>query len=196
MYSQNQEEPIILAYFSKNMGKLLDIGAYDGEMFSNTRQLLEDGWTGVMVEASPVNFVKLMEATDHMSDRLQLWNVALVPDKSGPMAWHDSCGDAVSTLSDKHLEKWAHHGEWRKFYINTLNVMDFFERVGTDYDFLILDVEGINYELLMAMPYDLLNRLKLICIEYDSHMQAVTDYLNDFGFKVIHRNGENLIFAK
>lgn len=196
MYSQNQEEAVILAYFSSPTGKLLDIGAFDGEMFSNTRQLLEDGWAGVMVEPSPVTFTKLMENTDHLSERLQLWNVALVPGKSGPMAWYDSCGDAVSTLSESHLLKWSQHGEWRRFYINTLYIMDFFDRVGTDFDMLSLDVEGINYDILMAMPYDLLNSLKLICIEYDNKMQEITDYLKGFGFKVVHRNGENLIFVK
>lgn len=196
MYSQNQEEAIILAYFSTPTGKLLDIGAYDGEMFSNTRQLLEDGWAGVMVEASPVNFVKLMELTDHLSERLQLWNVALVPGKSGPMTWYDSCGDAVSTLSEAHLLKWSQQAEWRKLYINTLNIMDFFERVGTDFQMMSLDVEGINYDLLMAMPYDLLNSLQLICIEYDNKMQEITDYLKEFSFKIVHRNGENLIFVK
>ena len=196
MYSQNQEEAVILAYFSSPTGKLLDIGAFDGEMFSNTRQLLEDGWSGVMVEPSPVNFVKLMEATDHLSERLQLWNVALVPGKSGPVTWYDSCGDAVSTLSEAHLLKWSQHGEWRRLYINALHVMEFFERVGTDFDMLSLDVEGINYDILMAMPYDLLNSLKLICIEYDNKMQEITDYLKGFGFKIVHRNGENLIFVK
>ena len=74
--------------------------------------------------------------------------------------------------------------------------MDFFDRVGTDFDMLSLDVEGINYEILMAMPYDLLNALKLICIEYDSKMQEITDYLKGFKFKIVHRNGENLIFVK
>lgn len=196
MYSQNQEEAIILAYFPSPTGKLLDIGAYDGEQLSNTRQLLENGWAGVMVEASPIIFTKLLENVDHMSDRVQLWNTALVPDKSGPMAWYDSCGDAVSTLSETHLAKWSSHAEWRRFYINTLNVMDFFDRVGTDFDMLSLDVEGINYEILMAMPYDLLNALKLICIEYDSKMQEITDYLKGFKFKIVHRNGENLIFVK
>jgi hypothetical protein len=48
----------------------------------------------------------------------------------------------------------------------------------------------------MAMPYALLERLRMIVIEYDDKMQPITEYLNGFKFKVVHRNGENLIFVK
>src|SRR5262245_12533077 len=44
LYSQNDEEGIIAGYFGGRTGTLLDIGAYDGVSFSNSRRLIESGW--------------------------------------------------------------------------------------------------------------------------------------------------------
>ena len=42
MYSQNQEEQIILDYFNDvKVGHVLDIGANDGKTFSNSLALIE-----------------------------------------------------------------------------------------------------------------------------------------------------------
>ena len=44
MYSQNNEEQVILDYFGNKIGNLLDIGANDGITLSNSRKLIELGW--------------------------------------------------------------------------------------------------------------------------------------------------------
>ncbi len=59
MYSQNNEEQIIIEYFKDFKGHLLDIGANDGLTLSNSRKLIELGWTGDLVEPSPNAFQKL-----------------------------------------------------------------------------------------------------------------------------------------
>lgn len=196
MYSQNKEDAVIGAYFASKIGRFLDIGAYDGIRLSNTRKLLENGWSGTYVEPSPPIFGELLSNTMDYIPYVKLWNTALTHEKSGMVMFHDSLGDAISTISDKHIEKWKQHSRWRSFMIHMTNVIDFFDVEGTDFDFLSLDVEGLNYEILMAMPYALLSSVQMICIEYDDKMQELTDYITSFGFKVVHRNAENLIFAK
>ena len=47
MYSQNNEEEIIVAEFERmgvTTGRFLEIGAYDGKGFSNTFRLAQLGW--------------------------------------------------------------------------------------------------------------------------------------------------------
>src|SRR3990167_9754252 len=62
MYSQKKEDNLIWNYFKdKPPGNLLDIGANDGRLFSNSLWLIEHGWGGVMVEPSPKAFEKLKE---------------------------------------------------------------------------------------------------------------------------------------
>lgn len=50
MYSQNDEEAIIMRYFANRTGRLLDIGAADGMTNSNSLALIERGWRAVLVE--------------------------------------------------------------------------------------------------------------------------------------------------
>lgn len=55
-YSQNGEESHILHYFEVmgiKKGHLVDLGAGDGYTMSNTRALLEKGWTGDLYDGDP-----------------------------------------------------------------------------------------------------------------------------------------------
>jgi len=61
MYSQNNEEDVILNYFGSFVGTFLDCGANDGVTLSNTRALAERGWCGVLVEPSPKAYARLKE---------------------------------------------------------------------------------------------------------------------------------------
>ena len=58
-YSQNDEDVQVLNYFGNFKGTLLDLGANDGITLSNSRKLMEQGWQGVLVEASPITYKKL-----------------------------------------------------------------------------------------------------------------------------------------
>ena len=196
MYSQNQEEAVITSYFTSNDGRFLDIGAFDGINLSNTRKLLENGWSGVLVEPSPIVFTKLLDATADYADKVQLANIALTPDYFDLTVWRDSMGEAISTISQSHVQKWSSHKEWREFYISPVHIIDFCNTFGNDFDFISIDVEGINWQLLSAMPGWMFDKCRMVCIEYDSHMNAITELMVKYGFKIIHRNGENLIFVK
>ena len=62
MYSQNNEEQVILNYFSnQNQGIFLDIGANDGITLSNVRALAEKGWKGALIEPSKISYNKAKE---------------------------------------------------------------------------------------------------------------------------------------
>ena len=105
MYSQNDEEQIILDYFKTNSGKrLLDIGAYDGKSLSNSLALIEMGWTGVLIEASPTNFTKIIREYPHL-DKIDAV-CAAIGTSSKLVKFHDS-GEMVSTTDPAHLEKWS-----------------------------------------------------------------------------------------
>lgn len=195
MYSQNQEEAVITAYFGSQTGRLLDIGSHDGVNLSNSRKLLENGWSGVLVEPSPTVFDKLLENTTEMQERVSLWNTAVAV-QSSVVDFTDSMGDYISTLSQEHLNKWSAHLNWRKFKVKTVTVAELLEAEGMQYDFITIDVEGTNWEILKALPNEVLESARMVCIEYDQWMTAMKNYLSPFGFKVIHQNGENLIFVK
>ena len=64
-YSQYGEDQIIAAEFLRQESAhrfFLDIGAWHPTIFSNTRLLIEQGWSGVIIEPSPGPFMNLMRA--------------------------------------------------------------------------------------------------------------------------------------
>lgn len=54
-YSQVGQDEWVLSII-KHKGFFVDIGAFDGRLFSNTLRLEENGWDGVCIEPNPANF--------------------------------------------------------------------------------------------------------------------------------------------
>src|ERR1700678_3215631 len=78
MYSQNSEENFILDCFNGAKGHFLDIGANDGKTLSNSYALVERGWPGVCVEASPKAWDRLHKLHGWQNGNgIQLINVAV-----------------------------------------------------------------------------------------------------------------------
>ncbi len=197
-YSQNDEQAVITAYFGSNVGHFLDIGAYDGVKLSNTRALLENGWTGVLVEPSPMVFPQLMANTVDYQDKVTLVNAAIVTETTDPVEFWDSMGDAISTTDPKHLEKWKSHQSWRKFWIMPLRAQKFCMVFGFDFDFVTIDVEGQNLNVLRSLPLGNFDKMKMLCVEFDNDADKIIQWVTGLGIgmKLVHRNAENLIFAK
>jgi FkbM family methyltransferase len=200
MYSQNNEEEIIINYFNQNVnsniGKFIEIGAYDPFRLSNTRKLYELGWSGVYVEPSPICFHRFKVVYNN-DLRIHLINAA-ISDKDGVITLFESNGDAVSTTDIKHKEKWEKGSNvtFTPITVNTISMQRFINEFGSNVDFLSLDTEGTNYQLFSLIPDDFLHRLKMICIEHDSYNVQIMNKLSGFGFKQISLNPENLIAAK
>src|SRR3990167_10307798 len=89
MYSQKKEDNLIWNYFKdKPPGNLLDIGANDGRLFSNSLWLIEHDWGGVMIEPSPRAFDRLLN-THGTNPKIQMFNYAIT-DYDGAIKFYDS----------------------------------------------------------------------------------------------------------
>lgn len=198
MYSQNNEEEVILRLFNgaTTPGSFLDIGAYDGKTLSNTYRLVELGWGGVCVEPSPNVFTALL-ALHANNPKISLVNSAIGLNRE-LLEFYDSMGDAVSSLDLAHKAKWeAGSGvKFKKFYLLTITLEDLFTKFGTGFEFLNLDVENTNLQLFLALPLERFHSLKVICVEHDGHIGQIVNKAAPFGFKQMAQNGENLILAR
>ena len=196
MYSQNNEEQTILQYFGlQPTGRFLDIGAYDGLNLSNTMALYEHGWSGVLVEASPTVFCKLMETyRDRDRSRVQLVNSAVVPYHGHLMTFHDSGIDAIGTLEPESKTRWKGI-PWYPIMVNPITIIDLLDVVGYDFDMITMDVEGINLELFLSLPLAMLKQLRMIVIEHDGHVVKMTEHLGK-EWTLIDFNPENAIYVK
>ena len=192
MYSQNNEEQIILNYLGDSTGRFLDIGAFDGITFSNTYALVKRGWTGVMVEASPRTFVKLQSNVEDYKNNLTLVNACIVTDAERLVDFYDNI-EATATHNLPNVEKWKQQTPFEMIAVMTCHHKTLLEKVGHMYDFVNIDVEGSSTDLFMCL-YDELPDVKIWCVEHDGNDKAIIEKAK--GCKVLLRNGENLILAK
>jgi FkbM family methyltransferase len=196
-FSQNDEENYILDYFSGlTNGKLIEIGAYDPFKFSNTRALIEQGWSGVLVEPDPICYARL-NAEYSETERITLIQKAIT-EADGEITFYSSGGDAIGSTSIAHKQKWeqGYKVKFTETTVPTLAMYNLLEQYGEGCDFINIDVEGCNLDLFHLIPIDFIQKVKMICIEHDGHLDHMKSVLATEGFRFIMSNAENLIMAR
>jgi len=195
MFSQRNEETYILRHSNRD-GRFLDVGAYDGKTFSNTRALALRGWGGVCLEPSPIPFVSL-EKLYKNNDKVKVHRLA-VGKSNGKFSFWDSEGDAISSFDESHVKIWKKKAntKWKKILVDTVTVKRMFERFGYDFDFINIDTEGTSVDIFLEFSFLKLKKLKLICIEHDRKCDEVLKKIKPYRFREIFRNGENLILVR
>lgn len=192
--SQYGEHQFILEHFAGRVGRFLDVGAYDGLNLSNTRQLMERGWTGVCIEPSPLVFPHLEKNLKQFPgvDGIQ---AAIVPDDShtnGKVKFW-AVEDALSTLDPRHKAIIERHNPAVKYtetFVDAWKWRKLLDRYPEPYDFINIDVEGINWELLRDGPL-----AEMVCIEMDPADQVprMKEHFKIFGLSNQREIGGNLL---
>ena len=147
-YSQGDEERWILKHTPQE-GRFLDIGAWQAKQFSNTRALYERGWSGVMVEPSPMPMHGLLEEYGN-DPRIVLIQAAVGLDNN--FVRLAVTQDAVSTTQPSWERRWKEEGGfYGSMYVLTITLNDVFLKFGGGFDFVNIDTEGTSVECLKAM---------------------------------------------
>jgi len=205
MYSQNDEERVVLDFFrSRPVGELLDLGAYDGSTFSNSRALIEAGWKAVLIEPSPWPFGALVDL--HKSNpRVELVNALVLP-ATGPapgLSEFFVTRDATSCTQEGTMRRWG-AGQYRRILVPSLTLGSLHQLLSRDaarrFDFISVDIEDDTMALVRALgETDWLAGAAMICLEHTaggiSHEAEMTAYMARHNRRVIHRTTENLLFV-
>lgn len=158
-YSQWREQELILKFFAgKTDGKFLDIGANDGLIGSNTRALAELGWGGVLIEANPRIFQQLVHNC-RGNEKLICFN-APVQARCGMVKFFD-CGSQCGTCNIIHQPA---NSITDSFWLNATCPEMIADQFGGSFDFVSLDIEGGDLEVLKRMA-PVLGDTRLLCIE-------------------------------
>lgn len=203
MYSQNSEEQFILNYFGDTKGIFFDGGANDGRTLSNTLALAERGWEGALIEASPSAFSRL-EKEHGKNKNLELHEFAL-GDYDGEIVFHESgellgTGDIalVSSTRPDELLRWESlNMPFTEMKVPIFSWSSFLERTRfRKFDFFSLDIEGMELSVIPQIDFNELG-VKMAIIEFNGKDQHLYDNIMlPQGFRVIHMNAENIIYAK
>ena len=150
-FSQSGEQPVILEALERlglqGSHSFLDIGAGDGETFSNTRALADLGWRGVAVEPAAWAF-------DRLSARCQPTNVipvcaVVVPmldTRVVPFAY--SRDDHLSSTDPRQLAKWR-QVKFENVAIAAVTLDEMLDQFGP-FDMVSIDAEGLTLDLVRA----------------------------------------------
>jgi FkbM family methyltransferase len=192
-YSQYGEDEILKTLVKEN-GYFLEIGSYHPTIFSNTRFLVERGWSGCYVDGSPSAIQRFIE--EYKRNTSIKIVQALVGNKNSLFTFYDSLGDGISTTDESHMIKWNVGGsEFREIVIPMITFDTLLEVLPSHIDFINIDVEGQSADLAMSIDYDKCNT-KVICIEHDNKIQELINNLRSKGFSYRWHNSTNIIFTK
>jgi len=201
-YSQNGEQSLVQKYFGADyIGTALSLGENDGRTFSNVYGLHLAGWSTVLVEPSPVAFAKLNRLHANSDPLITCLVNAAIADEDKELEFWDSGthlkkGDAalLSTAKPSEIDRWKKSGEvFTKTKVRGITFKTLLEECQRDqFDFISIDCEGMDLEVLRQID---LKDTRMVCVEWNGkNKQAFIEACP--GFRLVHENGENLIFAR
>lgn len=204
-YSQNKEDLIILDYFNSigiKDGVLLELGANNGIDLSNSKLLIDNGWSGVLVE--PSSIFKDLNKLYLSNMNVQCFKVA-IGSKDGKMKFYESGAHVpngkdkalVSTLDAKEMKRWD-KVRFTEYDVDVVSFKTFLSNFTTPkFDFISVDCEGFDKIILKQIDLTALN-CKCLIIEHNGDLNLIkfyTSYCAKHWLKEIHRNAENILFA-
>jgi FkbM family methyltransferase len=169
----------------KRAGYFIEFGATDGIALSNTYLLEKEfDWTGLCAEPNPKSFAQLRQnrgciVSDacigaRTGDEVEF----ILADAYGGMAAHSD--------ADMHADKRnAYRAAGDVATFTTISLADFLQQHDAPYDidYLSIDTEGSEYEILATFPFDRW-RIKLITVEHNftPMRQKIHDLLTTHGY--------------
>lgn len=174
----NADDWVLTRYPEK--GFFVDCGCFDGEVGSNTYKLEKYGWKGICIDAFPKNFSrrpnsKVITAVVHGEKDLTMqFTKCQYPELSG-------------------ITQFLGRTKWEKFIDETIEVKTSLlheildqNNVPNFVEYLNLDVEGVELEILKTFPFD---RYTFGCISlehaYDEPKRTdIRKFLSTKGYKL------------
>lgn len=182
----------------KRNGFFLDFGAFDGKTISNTYALEQDlGWKGICVEPNPRYYPEICANRNCVAINVALW-----PRSRELVRLVDAHG--LSTLecykdSDRNAGQRA-QATSAVIQVDTLNPNELLERFNAPQliDYLSLDVEGAEFDILSALDLHTY-AIALLTIEHNHdavRQQQIRDHLATFGYEVLPNRNDDFFFHR
>ena len=184
-FSQFGEDLFIAEFFANQKeGKYVDLGAFHPMRLSNTYLLFKKGWSGTNIDLNPItiDLFNLARKNDDNICCLMAGKENLLKD-----VYFEDWSAANSITSNKNLS------EKKKMKTKTFESL-----IYKNFDFLNIDLEGHDYEILQTIDLRKFNP-KLICIEIlenCSDKDNIFDFLKQFNYSFIKNLGPSYFFRK
>jgi len=157
-YSQEGEDLVlarILGDVKERAGFFVDIGAHHPARFSNTYYFYRRGWRGINVDALP--------GTKKLFERMRPRDITIecgVGSREGTLKYFMFNEPALNTFSEQEAKKkdLPPYHITRTMHIPVVTLRSLLEQhlpKGTQIDFMSIDVEGFDHEVVVSNDWDL-----------------------------------------
>lgn len=202
-YSQEGEDLILQRIFEyQKTGFYIDVGAHHPKRFSNTYLFYKKGWRGINIEPRP--------GSKKYFDKIRYRDInieAAISEKTQKLTYYMFSEPALNKLSDeneKDFLKSGNHELRNKVEIETTtlkNICDKYLPEKTQIDFLSVDVEGYDLNVLNSNDWDKYRPKIVLVEEKDFEIDApfksnIFKYLSEKGYKLSAKTFYTLIFQE
>jgi FkbM family methyltransferase len=179
-----QEIFVISTLAGKSNGYFVEAGASDGIDCSNTFLLEKEfGWSGILIEPSVLAYQKLDENRAATSVNAALWSESELQ-----LSFTQTISPGLSTLSSFRESDFlsADRKVLAEYKVPTITLVDLLVEKGAPkiIDYLSLDTEGSEYEILRNFDFDVFG-FNVISVEHDWNLEssyAVASILRSKGY--------------
>lgn len=165
--AQLRQDIMVLSNLNfKRGGFFVEFGATNGVELSNT-YLLEKkyGWKGILAEPAQVWHSDLIKNRECHIETDCVWSAS-----NCTLTFNQVAEPEISTISqyndlDEHAEK---RKDGLSYQVNTISLNDLLSKYNApkEIDFLSIDTEGSEYEILKSFSFSAYN-IKIICCEHN-----------------------------
>lgn len=165
-FSQEGEDVILERIFeNRSNGYYVDVGAHHPQRFSNTYLFYLKGWRGINIDAMPESMIAFNKLRpEDINVEVAIANV------SEPLTYHMFNEPALNSFSyqiSTQRDELPNYKITDKRKINTKalsEILDEYLPEGQDVDFLSIDVEGLDHQVLLSNDWSKY-KFKIILIE-------------------------------
>ncbi len=193
-YSQEGEDMVLRRIFEKKeRGFYVDVGAHHPKRFSNTYYFYKKGWRGINIEAMPGS-IRIFNRIRPRDINLEM----AISDGKKTLRYYVFNDPALSGFSKQLANQRTGQGAYKIIFEKDLQshtlteVLDEHLPKGQEIDFLSVDVEGLDFEVLKSNKWDTYCP-KVVLVE--STGRSLEEIMLSNIYKLLRGNGYQL-FAK
>jgi hypothetical protein len=206
-YSQYGEQRAILKVLGFDwetgegpQGRLLEIGAWDPIDKSNSRALIEMGWSAVLFEPSPGPLRKLVKEYGN-NPKVEVVGIPVTVGRGFLKLRVTDDALSAETSNEVHLGKWGNvggfYGTMTSYSIPMLSVL----KDWGSFDFVSIDTEGTSVDLFEELVggckhAHFAELPRCVCVEHDSHFERMEKLTKASGYRLAFLNDCNAVLER
>lgn len=201
--SQHGEVSYLTELISEDFPRyLVDVGAHDGITTSNSRFLIVQGWEAIMIEPLPKVF-ELLQETYHKNHNVRCVNKACSNVVGTQRLFVGADGERgfTSTLctdNDDWFDK-SRTNRSMDVEVDTLTRILSSNAFPKDFSLLCIDAEGMDYEVLLGLNFELFEPRIIVTEEYTANLKKLNSkhqLLMENNYVLCRQLGVNTIWIR